>query len=68
MSHADDGSDPESDFPPDLTETESRNEEIIFKKINQKKPTLEIFELDMARNKQETFLEDFPTSNNFKVG
>ena len=68
MSHADDGSGSESDFPPDLSETESRNEEIIFKKINPKKPTLEIFELDLARNKQETFLDDFHASNNFKVG
>lgn len=68
MSRADDGSDPDADFHPDLSETESRNEEIVFNKIAQNKPTLEIFELDMARNEEETFLEDFPTSNNFKVG
>ena len=48
-----------------MTEPQSRNEEIVFSK---NKPTLEIFELDLAHDEEETFLEDFPTSNNFKVG
>ena len=68
MSHADDGSDPDTDFHPDFSESDSRNEEIVFKKVNQNKPTLEIFELDIAREEDETFLEDFPSNNNLKVG